>query len=113
MFKIGSVRVRVLLCGDIRGFCISLHSLSRLRQDYQRQMQKLDGGIEEVNGWIDGAEKKMNEMDRQGPNDAVLKVQIFIFMHLYLCLYFAKVNCISHFYDLFSVLVHFTVKYFI
>ncbi|TMS11567.1 Dystrophin [Larimichthys crocea] len=42
--------------------------------DYQRQMQKLDGQIKEVNGWIDGAEKKMNEMDSQGPNDAVLKV---------------------------------------
>nr|XP_046237962.1 dystrophin isoform X12 [Scatophagus argus] len=42
--------------------------------DYQRQMQKLNGEIEEVNGWIDGAEKKMNEMDSQGPNDAVLKV---------------------------------------
>lgn len=37
-------------------------------------MQKLDGEIEEVNGWIAGAEKKMNEMDSQGPNDAVLKV---------------------------------------
>ncbi|XP_047432918.1 dystrophin isoform X3 [Mugil cephalus] len=42
--------------------------------DYQRQMQKLDGEIEEVNGWIDGANKKMDEIDRQGPNDAVLKV---------------------------------------
>lgn len=57
-------------------------SLSWLCQDYQQQMQKLDGGIEEVNGWIDGAEKKMNEMDRQEPNDAVLKVLIFIFMHI-------------------------------
>ncbi|XP_038572172.1 dystrophin isoform X8 [Micropterus salmoides] len=42
--------------------------------DYQRQMQKLDGEIEEVNGWIDGAEKKMDEIESQGPNDAVLKV---------------------------------------
>ncbi|KAM3585392.1 uncharacterized protein V6R79_016686 [Siganus canaliculatus] len=42
--------------------------------DYQRQMQKLDGEIEEVNRWIDGAETKMNDMDCQGPNDAVLKV---------------------------------------
>ncbi|XP_039649481.1 dystrophin isoform X9 [Perca fluviatilis] len=42
--------------------------------DYQRQMQKLDGEIKEVNEWIDGAEKKMEEMDSQGPNDAVLKV---------------------------------------
>ncbi|XP_029306035.1 LOW QUALITY PROTEIN: dystrophin [Cottoperca gobio] len=42
--------------------------------DYQRQMQKLDGEIKEVNGWIDGAEKKMDEMDSQGPNNAVLKV---------------------------------------
>ncbi|XP_058478668.1 dystrophin isoform X3 [Solea solea] len=42
--------------------------------DYQRQMQKLDGEIEEVNRWIDGAEKKMDDMDGQGPNDAVLKV---------------------------------------
>ncbi|XP_078147159.1 dystrophin isoform X1 [Centroberyx gerrardi] len=41
--------------------------------DYQRQMQKLDGEIEEVNRWIDGAEKKMDEMDSQGPNDASLK----------------------------------------
>ncbi|XP_029380106.1 dystrophin isoform X8 [Echeneis naucrates] len=42
--------------------------------DYQRQMQKLDGEIKEVNGWIDGAEKRMDDMDSQGPNDAVLKV---------------------------------------
>ncbi|XP_026157166.1 dystrophin isoform X2 [Mastacembelus armatus] len=42
--------------------------------DYQRQMQKLDREIEEVNGWIDRAEKKMDNMDSQGPNDAVLKV---------------------------------------
>ncbi|XP_069376703.1 dystrophin isoform X15 [Paralichthys olivaceus] len=42
--------------------------------DYQRQMQKLDGTIEEVNRWIDGAEKKMDDLDSQGPNDAVLKV---------------------------------------
>uniref|UniRef100_A0A673BF54 Dystrophin n=1 Tax=Sphaeramia orbicularis TaxID=375764 RepID=A0A673BF54_9TELE len=44
--------------------------------DYQRQMQKLDGQIEEVNGWIDGAEKKMDEIDSQGPNDAVLKLEM-------------------------------------
>lgn len=50
-------------------------------QDYQRQMKKLDGGIEEVNGWIDGAEKKMNEMDGQGPNDAGLKVLTFTFIY--------------------------------
>lgn len=37
-------------------------------------MQKLDGGIEEVNRWMDGAENKMGEMDRQGPNDAMIKV---------------------------------------
>lgn len=37
-------------------------------------MQKLDGQIEEVNAWLDGAEKKMDEIDSQGPNDAVLKV---------------------------------------
>lgn len=43
-------------------------------QDYRRQMQKLDGGIEEVNGWMDGAEKKMGEMDRRGAEDAVIKV---------------------------------------
>ncbi|XP_041834285.1 dystrophin isoform X2 [Melanotaenia boesemani] len=42
--------------------------------DYQQQMQKLDGEMKEVNGWIDGAEKKMDEIDSQGPNDAVLKV---------------------------------------
>ncbi|XP_062301506.1 dystrophin isoform X1 [Scomber scombrus] len=42
--------------------------------DYQRQMQKLDGEIKDVNGWIDGAEKKMYEMDGQGSNDATLKV---------------------------------------
>lgn len=50
-------------------------------QDYQQQMQKLDGGIEEVNGWIDGAEKKMNEMESRGTNDAVLKVLIFTLMY--------------------------------
>ena len=43
-------------------------------QDYQRQMQRLDGEMTEVNEWIDGAEKKMEEMDREGPNDTVLKV---------------------------------------
>ncbi|XP_047195116.1 dystrophin isoform X6 [Hippoglossus stenolepis] len=42
--------------------------------DYQRQMQKLDGTIEEVNRWIDGAERKMDDLDGQGTNDAVLKV---------------------------------------
>uniref|UniRef100_A0AAV2LGC3 Dystrophin n=1 Tax=Knipowitschia caucasica TaxID=637954 RepID=A0AAV2LGC3_KNICA len=42
--------------------------------DYQRQMQKLDRQIEEVNLWIDGAEKKMDEIESQGPNDAMLKV---------------------------------------
>uniref|UniRef100_A0A7N6BWN2 Dystrophin n=1 Tax=Anabas testudineus TaxID=64144 RepID=A0A7N6BWN2_ANATE len=42
--------------------------------DYQQQMQKLDKEMEEVNGWIDGAEKKLNDMDSQGPNDTVLKV---------------------------------------
>ncbi|XP_057685973.1 dystrophin isoform X3 [Corythoichthys intestinalis] len=41
---------------------------------YQQQMRKLDGEIEEVNGWIDGANKKMDEIDNQGPNDAALKV---------------------------------------
>ena len=65
-------------------------------------MQKLDGGIEEVNGWIDGAEKKMNEMERQGPNDAVLKVLIFIFI----LVVFALPKW-SHFYELFFVIVHF------
>ncbi|XP_013881860.1 dystrophin [Austrofundulus limnaeus] len=42
--------------------------------DYQQQMQKLDEQIKEVNGWIDGAEIKMDEIDSQGPNNAVLKV---------------------------------------
>ncbi|KAM9836007.1 dystrophin-like [Aulostomus maculatus] len=42
--------------------------------DYQQQMQKLDGQIKEVNGWIDGADKKMDEMDSKGPDDAVFKV---------------------------------------
>ncbi|XP_077439439.1 dystrophin isoform X3 [Vanacampus margaritifer] len=41
---------------------------------YQKQMRKLDGQIEEVNGWIDGANKKMDEIDNQGPNDAALRV---------------------------------------
>lgn len=50
-------------------------------------MQKLDGEIEEVNGWIDGAEKKMNEMDSQGPNDAALKVVMFICMCVVFNLY--------------------------
>lgn len=44
-------------------------------------MQKLDGGIVEVNEWIDGAEKQMDDMDSQGPNDAALKVLSFIFLH--------------------------------
>ena len=41
-------------------------------------MQKLDGEIEEVNGWIHGAEKKMDDIDNQGPNDTVLKVFFFL-----------------------------------
>ena len=47
-------------------------------------MQKLDIEIKEVNGWIDGAEKKMDEMDSQGPNEAVLKVVMFIFIYVVL-----------------------------
>lgn len=44
-------------------------------------MQKLDGEIQEVNGWIDGAEKKMDDIDSQGPNDSVLKVvPLYFFM---------------------------------
>lgn len=66
-------------------------------------MQKLDRGIEEVNGWIDGAEKKMNEMENQGPNDAALKVLIFIFMQIVFTL---PSLTVSHFYDCF-LLVHF------
>ncbi|XP_068612640.1 dystrophin isoform X1 [Brachionichthys hirsutus] len=42
--------------------------------DYQRQMQMLDGDVEEVNRWIDGAEKKMDAIDGRGPDDAALKV---------------------------------------
>lgn len=61
------------LRGDVRDISVSLSPSAR-PQDYRRQMQKLDGGIEEVNGWMDGAENKMGEMDRQGPNDAVIKV---------------------------------------
>lgn len=41
-------------------------------------MQKLDGEIKEVNEWIDGANKKMDEIDSQGPNDGVLKVVLFV-----------------------------------
>lgn len=41
-------------------------------------MHKLDGQIQEVNGWINGAERKMNEIDSQGPSD-VLKVILFIY----------------------------------
>lgn len=37
-------------------------------------MRKLDGQIEEVNRWIDGANKKMDELDDRGPNDASIKV---------------------------------------
>lgn len=67
-------------CTGRSAVSVSLLSLFAC-QDYQQQMQKLDGGIEEVNGWIDGAEKKMNEMDSRGPNDAVLKVLIFNLMY--------------------------------
>lgn len=41
-------------------------------------MQKLDKEIEEVNAWINGAEKKMDSMDSRGPNDAELKVVLII-----------------------------------
>lgn len=54
-----------------------------LSQDYQQQMQKLDKEMEEVNGWIDGAEKKLNDMDSQGPNDTVLKVLIFVYLSVF------------------------------
>lgn len=47
-------------------------------------MQKLDKEIEEVNGWIDGAERKMDDIESQGPNDAVLKVVILKYC-LYIC----------------------------
>lgn len=52
-------------------------------------MQKLDGEIKEVNGWIDGAEKKMDEIESQGPNDAVLKVVMSVcaYVVLILCVY--------------------------
>ena len=39
-------------------------------------MQKLDGAMEEVKGWTEGAEVKMDVMDRQGPSDAALKVRL-------------------------------------
>lgn len=41
-------------------------------------MQTLDEEIQKVHGWIDGAEKKMDEVDSQGPNDAVLKVGLLM-----------------------------------
>lgn len=46
-------------------------------------MHKLDGEIEEVNEWIDGAEKKMDEIETQGPNDAVLKVGYPLYLTLW------------------------------
>ena len=52
-------------------------------------MQKLDGEIKEVNGWIDGAERKMDEMDSQGPNDAALKVVISVSIYVCHMLFFA------------------------
>lgn len=45
-------------------------------------MQKLDGELEEVNGWIDGAGKKMDEMDGRGRDDAELKVVMFVSMRV-------------------------------
>lgn len=57
-------------------------SLSSLSQEYQRQMQKLDGELEEVDGWIDGAGKKMDGMDGRGHDDAELKVVMFVSMHV-------------------------------
>lgn len=45
-------------------------------------MHKLDGQIQEVNGWINGAERKMNEIDSQGPSD-VLKVILFIYFEAF------------------------------
>lgn len=63
-----------------------------LFQDYQQQMHKLDGQIQEVNGWINGAERKMNEIDSQGPSD-VLKVLLFIYFEAFsLCQMF--VSCL-------------------
>lgn len=50
-------------------------------------MHKLDGQIQEVNGWINGAERKMNEIDSQGPSD-VLKVILFIYFEAF----FPKTN---------------------
>ena len=54
-------------------------------------MQKLDREIEEVNKWMDGAEKKMDEIDDQGPNDAVLKVFSFTPSSPLICPYFLMV----------------------
>lgn len=53
-----------------------------LFQDYQQQMHKLDGQIQEVNGWINGAERQMNEIDSQGPSD-VLKVILYIYFEAF------------------------------
>ena len=74
-----------------------------LLQDYQRQMQKLDGEMTEVNEWIDGAERKMEEMDREGPNDAVLKV-LYIFNFSLL---------LSIFPDFFPRLLNPRIQYFV
>ena len=43
-------------------------------QDYQRQMETLDGDIAQINVWMDGAETHMDTLDAEGPNDQVLQV---------------------------------------
>lgn len=51
-------------------------------------MQKLDEQIKEVNEWIDGAEIKMDEIDSQGPKDAVLKVTHYVPLSYTPCIWF-------------------------
>ncbi|KAJ8003692.1 hypothetical protein DPEC_G00150960 [Dallia pectoralis] len=41
--------------------------------DYQRQMETLDVNMKEINEWMEGAEKEMDKMEMDGPDDHVLK----------------------------------------
>ncbi|XP_064826136.1 LOW QUALITY PROTEIN: dystrophin-like, partial [Oncorhynchus masou masou] len=45
----------------------------KLLLDYQSQMEKLDVSMKVIKEWMEGAEKEMDQIENQGPNDPVLK----------------------------------------
>uniref|UniRef100_A0A8K9XGM4 Dystrophin n=1 Tax=Oncorhynchus mykiss TaxID=8022 RepID=A0A8K9XGM4_ONCMY len=46
----------------------------KLLLDYQSQVETLDVNMKVIKEWMEGAEKEMDQIENQGPNDPVLKV---------------------------------------